>query len=165
MGRERFHNAAMDARLRTISDREEARGLEDRLDAAAREMTEIHEGPAPSAGWAARWLDERLAADDSLLLVAETAEGLADLGLLLVGGWDDPLGIERVPMILLLSVDPRQRHRGVATGLVDSAQAILTERGHPRLAARAPHNDDARISMGERWGFVREWEVLERGRP
>lgn len=154
----------MDARLRTIRDRAEARALEARLDAAALEATQIHEGPPPPAGWASRWLDERLADEQSVLLVAETTEGAADLGVLLAGGYDDPLGIERVPMILLLSVDSRHRHRGLASALVERAQQILTERGHPRLAARAPHNDDARISMGERWGFVREWEVLERGR-
>lgn len=160
----RPHNAAMDARLRTIRDRDAARTLEARLDAAAREATEIHEGAPPPPGWASRWLDEHLDDEQSLLLVAETAEGAADLGVLLAGAFEDPLGIERVPMILLLSVDSRQRHRGLASALVERAQAILTERGHPRLAARAPHNDDARISMGERWGFVREWEVLERGR-
>ncbi|MCA8981374.1 MAG: GNAT family N-acetyltransferase [Planctomycetes bacterium] len=152
----------MDARLRTIGDREAARPLEARLDAAARESTEIHEGAPPPAGWAGRWLDAHLADPLSLLLVAETAEGAADLGVILVGGFDDPLGIERIPMILLLSVDPRHRHRGLASALVERAQEVLGGRGHSRLAARAPHNDDARISMGERWGFVREWELLER---
>ena len=28
------------------------------------------------------------------------------------------------------------------------------------LWARAAHNDDALISMGERWGFVRAWELM-----
>jgi hypothetical protein len=30
------------------------------------------------------------------------------------------------------------------------------------LSARAGHNDDALISMGERWGFVRQWEMMVR---
>jgi ribosomal protein S18 acetylase RimI-like enzyme len=155
----------MEARLRTIADRAEARPLEGRLDAAALEMTQIHESDPPPVGWASAWLDRHLSDKLSLLLVAESEAGKSDLGVLLAGAFADPLGIESVPMILLLSVDSRQRHRGIASGLVERAQAILTERGHPRLAARAPHNDDARISMGERQGFVREWEVLERGRP
>lgn len=157
--------AAMDAQIRTITSREAARRLEPEMDRAAREATEIHEAPAPPAGWAASWLDAHFSGEQSLLLVAESKPGSADLGLLLTGRFEDPLGVESVPMILLLSVNSQQRHRGIASALVEQAQAILTDRGHPRLAARAPHNDDARVSMGERWGFVREWEVLERGRP
>lgn len=155
----------MDAQLRIVDDREAARAFEPRLDAAAREAQEIHEAVPPPSGWAQRWLDAHLAEPGSLLIVAESAAGEADLGFVLVGDWTDPLEIERIPMILLLSVDSGHRHRGVAGALVERAQTVLRERGLPRLAARAPHNDDARISMGERWGFVREWEVLERGRP
>ena len=154
----------MDAQLRTVASREDARALEARLDAAAAEAQAIHDGAPPPAGWAAAWLDRHLEEAETCLLVAESAAGAADLGVLLVGGWPDPLGVERLPMVLLLSVDHRHRHRGVATALVDRAQERLAERGLARLAARAPHNDDARISMGERWGFVREWEVVERGR-
>ncbi len=152
----------MDAQIRTVASREEARALEARLDAAAREAQEILEGAAPPPGWAAAWLDAHLDAPGSLLLVAETAAGAADLGVLLVAEHEDPLGVESVPLVLLLSVETEQRHRGVATALVDAAQDELKGRGFPRLAARAPHNDDARISMGERWGFVRAWEWLER---
>ena len=32
--------------------------------------------------------------------------------------------------------------------------------GLDALAARAPLNDDALISMGERWGFIRQWAYL-----
>jgi hypothetical protein len=39
-------------------------------------------------------------------------------------------------------------------------QSVLAERGMRVLAARAGHNDDALISMGERWGFVRAWELM-----
>jgi len=154
----------MDAELRTVTDPAEARALATRLDTAAAEMQEIHEGPPPPAGWAEAWLDAHFADELGLLLVAESRAGATDLGLLLAGPHTDPLGIERLPMILLLSVDRSVRHRGLARALVNRAQEIFTGRGHDRLTARAPHNDDARISMGERWGFVREWELFERGR-
>ena len=38
----------------------------------------------------------------------------------------------------------------------------LAARGVRGISARVGHNDDALISMGERWGFVRHWELLLR---
>jgi hypothetical protein len=49
---------------------------------------------------------------------------------------------------------------GEQRALVERCRALLASRGHKRLAARALHNDDALISMGERWGFVRAWEWM-----
>ena len=43
---------------------------------------------------------------------------------------------------------------------MQEARRLLGQRGLRTLAARAGHNDDALISMGERWGFVRAWELL-----
>ena len=43
------------------------------------------------------------------------------------------------------------------------AFAALLERGVERLGARVEHNDDARISMGERWGWTRAWEWMDSG--
>jgi GNAT superfamily N-acetyltransferase len=65
-------------------------------------------------------------------------------------------------MVLVLYVEPDARHRGVARALVEEATRLLAARGLRRLAARAGHNDDALISMGERWGFVRQWELMLR---
>ena len=90
-----------------------------------------------------------------------TTGGLdCDLGLCLVGPFEDPLTAERTPMVLALYVEPAVRHRGLARALVDEARAVLAERGFHRLAARAGHNDDALVSMGERWGYVRQWELM-----
>jgi hypothetical protein len=50
----------------------------------------------------------------------------------------------------------------VARALVHETARLLAARGAGTLAARAGHNDDALISMGERWGFVRSWELLAR---
>jgi len=65
-------------------------------------------------------------------------------------------------MVLILFVSPSARHGGLAGALVEAATAELAGRGIPLLAARAGHNDDALISMGERWGFVRQWELMVR---
>jgi len=54
--------------------------------------------------------------------------------------------------------DPR--HRGLAGALVTRAREIVAERGLPALAGRTEAGDDVRISMGERWGFLRVWEVM-----
>ena len=60
-------------------------------------------------------------------------------------------------MILALWVDPDWRHRGLARALVGR---VHDELGAAVIGARAAHNDDALISMGERWGFVRSFEVM-----
>ncbi len=96
----------------------------------------------------------------TLLLIAETSAGAADMGLLLVGPQIDPLSGVRTPMILILSVESSARHRGLARALVREARRLLSRRGYSQLAARCPHGDDALISMGERWGFLRTWEFL-----
>lgn len=150
----------MEVELRLIESQSEAHALSPRIDAcAAAAMAEYRDTPLPEqvgARFIARHFDER----ETLLLVAESAAGAADLGLCLVGPFEDPLTAERQPMVLVLYVDPSVRHRGLARELVEEARSILAERGMPVLAARAAHNDDALISMGERWGFVRQWELM-----
>lgn len=150
----------MEVLLREIDTPEEARGLAPRLDRLAEDaLREYRDDPLPP-GVGARLLERAFGAPESVLLVAESAQGRADLGLCVVGPLEDPLSGERMPMILLLHVEPDVRHRGLARALVDEARSILAERGIGRLAARAAHNDDALISMGERWGFTRQWELL-----
>jgi ribosomal protein S18 acetylase RimI-like enzyme len=80
----------------------------------------------------------------------------------LVGPLVDPLRGESLPTVLVLHVDPALRHRGVAHELIEEATRVLAARGLQRLAARVGHNDDALISMGERWGFVRSWGLMVR---
>ena len=67
-----------------------------------------------------------------------------------------------VPMILVLHVETAWRHRGVARALLERVSELLAARGVRGLAARVGHNDDALISMGERWGFVRTFELMAR---
>jgi GNAT superfamily N-acetyltransferase len=54
------------------------------------------------------------------------------------------------------------RHRGLGSALVKETLRALAARGHATLTGRAGQNDDALISMGERWGFVRIWDLLVR---
>ena len=45
---------------------------------------------------------------------------------------------------------------------MEAAYDSLAMRGIRKLGAICGHNDDALISMGERWGFTRRWEILLR---
>lgn len=144
--------------LRRIASLDEALTHSLQLDRSAADFhAQCSDAPYPK-GAAERCLRERFAAPETALVVAE--EGGRAWGLCLTGPFRDPLLGTTLPMLLVLHVDPALRHRGVATELVQEAQRALGERGLYSLAARAGHNDDALISMGERWGFVRSWELM-----
>ncbi len=150
----------MDVRIRPVTTLAEALTFTGLLDRWSEEgMAEFRDVPLPRAV-SRRFLERHFAHSTTLLLLAESEEGLN--GMCLTAPFEDPLTGEIVPMIVLLRVEPETRHRGLARALVDDARAILAERGHRVLAARAAHNDDALISMGERWGFVRHWELMLR---
>lgn len=149
--------------LRNVTDRDEALALAGELQKAAADgLSEMRTEPLPEAA-VERFLESRWGAPETLLLAAEEKGGARRWGLCLVGPHEDPLTLERTPVILALAVDPNLRHRGVARALVAEARRTLAQRGLRALAARAAHNDDALISMGERWGFIREWEWMVHG--
>lgn len=149
-------------RIRRIAAREEALALAPALEAYAAQATVEFRDAPPIEGVCRRFFERHFEAQETLLLVAESARGRADLGVCLTGPFEDPLLGTRQPMILILFVSTDHRHRGVARALVDAARKELEGRGLASLAARAAHNDDALISMGERWGFVRQWEMMVR---
>ena len=74
--------------------------------------------------------------------------------------FEDPLTGDVQALLILLYTDPSIRQRGVARSLTGELRRALAARGVTELWARAAHNDDALISMGERWGFVRSWELM-----
>lgn len=150
----------MQLELRPITGLDEARVLGPRLDAAAAEFQAQYSDEPFPAGAAERFLARAWHESETLLLAAYKPAGPVPSALCLSGAHVEALSGERVPMILVLHVDVELRHRGVASALVERCRALLGERGHRRLAARALHNDDALISMGERWGFVRAWEWM-----
>lgn len=148
----------MDIQIRPVATLDEALALTERLDRCAEEgMAEFRDDPLPRAV-TRRLFERHFTHSTTLLLVAESLEGVR--GLCLTAPFEDPLTGEIVPMIVVLHVEPELRHRGIAAALVKDAQKLLGGRGHASLAARAGHNDDALISMGERWGFLRHWELM-----
>jgi GNAT superfamily N-acetyltransferase len=152
----------MSLRLRTIDDLERALAHAPLLDRHAEEFqAQFSDQPFPT-GASQRFLRAHFGEPETLLLVAEDAAGEERAGICLIGAIEDPLLSVRTPTVLVLFVEPPWRHRGVARSLIQRALEILGDRGHPQLAARVGHNDDALISMGERWGFTRLWEFILR---
>jgi len=120
-------------------------------------------GEERSATLSARRMLQRVAGRPETLVVAAQGElKSAPVALCATVPLEDPLGGHALPLIALLWVEPSLRQRGVARALVHETARLLAARGAGVLAARAGHNDDALISMGERWGFVRSWELLTR---
>lgn len=152
----------MTTTLRRITEFAEAEALAPALDAyAAQAINDFFDEPLPE-GVCRRFFERHFSAPETVLLVAENERGASDLGLCVTGPFEDPLLGSRVPMVLILYVSPDVRHRGLARTLIAEVSRILEARGSKKLAARAGHNDDALISMGERWGFVRQWEMMIR---
>ncbi len=119
----------------------------------------VSDQPFPK-GASERRLRRDFAAPQSVLIVASEPDGERLAGLSYAGPVEDPTSLERAPCLLALWVEPRLRHQGLARELVKETRKILAGRGQHRLLARVAHNDDALISMGERWGFVRTWEWM-----
>ena len=152
----------MTPNLRLVTERREADALAPALDAyAAQALAEFRDTPLPE-GVCRRFFERHFADAESLLVIAESARGAADMGVCLTGPFEDPLTGERMPSVLILYVSPGMRHRGLGRALMDETLRTLAERGHHKICGRAGHNDDALISMGERWGFVRLWDLLVR---
>lgn len=148
--------------LRLVTERREAGALASALDAyATQALAEFRDTPLPE-GVCRRFFERHFEDGQSALVIAESARGAADLGVCLTGPFEDPLTGERMPCVLILYVSPGMRHRGLGRALMHETLRTLAARGYPRLSGRAGHNDDALISMGERWGFVRVWDLLVR---
>ena len=152
----------MQVDLKIITDRSEALELAPTIDVVAGEINaEFRDTPIPeNAG--RDMIGRHFEAPETVVAVALDQETGAQLGLCITAPLEDPLLGERLPLVVILHVDPDTRHRGLARLLVDGVSRELESRGIHKIAARAGHNDDALISMGERWGFVRHWEVMLR---
>lgn len=149
----------MDIQLRRLRELEEAARLGPELDEYIAQATADFRDNAPPAGTGLKLLERSLDAPEGMVLVAETTAG-ERLGYCVVGPLIDPVVGDRWPMVLALWVHPEYRHRGLGGSLIKRVIADLQAAGGYALAARAGHNDDALISMGERWGFVRHWELM-----
>jgi len=152
----------MEIDLRLIETAEEATPHLEELEARGRQALEELGIEGAPEGFAERFVRTRLGESETLFLVAESTPGAADLGLCLFGAMIDPLSGVRRSTLLVLSVAPNLRRRGLARALVREATRLLARRGHTSLAARVPAGDDPLVAMGERWGFTRDWELLTR---
>lgn len=128
--------------------------------AASASLAEIGHEPI-AEGATAKFLERAFDEDETVLMVA--TEGGREVGSSLTGAWTEPLSGERIAGVLALYVHPDVRHQGIARALITATRDALLERGVERLGARVEHNDDARISMGERWGWTRAWEWMDSG--
>jgi ribosomal protein S18 acetylase RimI-like enzyme len=154
--------ARLNLHLRTITTREEAQGTLALLEQAVREVgasAELAGGKRTPSELARRYL-ERLGPREAVLVVAEPRGVARPLALAASAPFEDPLTGEVQALLVLLYTDPSIRQRGVARSLTGELRRALAARGVRELWARAAHNDDALISMGERWGFVRTWELM-----
>lgn len=131
------------------------------LDRLAAEILARQGAQTSLEGASARRLRRDFAAKECLLVEARELQAERTVGVCWVAPVEDPLTLVQRPLILVLWVDPELRHRGLARALVQETRSLLRARGSEVLSARAAHNDDALISMGERWGFVRTWEWME----
>lgn len=152
----------MDVILKELETIDEALGLAPDIDRYTEQvMGELRDAP-PVAGTGERLLRRVLESPEGLVLVARSKDGGERIGMCITAPFVDPLVGDSSPMIVVLEVDADHRHRGLAGQLVRATRAELAKRGLRDLGARAGHNDDALISMGERWGFVRVWEFMVR---
>lgn len=150
----------MNLKLRTIDDSAEMNTLVPLVTRAVGDSSASFLDETPSEATVSSLLQRHLARPEGLLLVAETEGSSTPSALVWTAPFEDPLNTEALPMILALWVDPDLRHRGLARGIVAEARRLLAARGFPELAGRVSYNDDSLISMGERWGFVRRWELV-----
>ncbi len=150
-------DSRMNLKLRPLESPEEAHAFAGLLETGMRESASALGREAPR-GIARRFLERAFDRPETLLLVAE-GDG-RELGIAATAPFEDPLSGETAPILIALYVDPSIRRRGVARALFAEAMRILAQRGGARLFARAAHNDDVLISMGERWGLVRAWELM-----
>ena len=152
----------MDVQIKHVTALDDAIDLAPEIDRYAEEtLSELRDDPPPE-GLGERCLRRALDTPEGLVLTAHLPGNDERVGWCVTGPLVDPLAGDSQPMVVALFVNPEFRHRGLARALVRAARAELVRRGHRVLAARAGHNDDALISMGERWGFVRAWEVMVR---
>jgi GNAT superfamily N-acetyltransferase len=147
--------------IRPINEREEALALAPFLERSVRASHEDWREEDLPEETMLRFLERRFGDPCCLLLVAQPEDG-EPLGACVTAPFEDPLTGETVPMIVLLFVLPAARRQGLARALVRQARRVLAGRGQDTVVARAPYNDDVFISMGERWGFVRAWELMVR---
>jgi GNAT superfamily N-acetyltransferase len=125
--------------------REEALERAVALERWAAEIAPEFLGGPLAPGSLAKMIERHFGAPEMVVASAHSTEG-EWMGALVSAPLEDPLTARRYPLIVLLHVDSRYRHRGIAGKLVAAATAELARRGIPRIAARAAPTTSALIS-------------------
>lgn len=94
----------------------------------------------------------KLAVDRELLLVAE-AHDRTVIGTVM-GGYDGHRG-----WVYSLAVDPAHRRRGVGAALLRRLEALLAERGCPKVNLQVRATNAAAVGFYEKLGYVVEGHV------
>lgn len=150
----------MDVILKILEARDDALTLSSDIDQYTREATAEFRDEATPDGIGVRLVREHFDSPHCIFLTATDARTEERIGLCVTVPFVDPLVGDAMPMVVVLSVHGDFRHRGLAKQMIGMLHEEFSNRGIRTLAARAGHNDDALISMGERWGFVRSYEVM-----
>ncbi len=150
----------MDVTLKILEAPDDALELAGAIDHYACEITAEFRDEPPEEGVGVRLVKRHFRAPECVFLTAHEKERGERIGMCVTVPMEDPLVGDRVPVVVVLYAQPEYRHRGLASHMVRAVRAELLTRGQTVLAARAGHNDDALISMGERWGFVRTVEIM-----
>ena len=152
----------MNLSLRVVDGLAEALSMEALIEHAVLESSSTFGAPPLAPGSARAFLERAFDRPETLVLVAEGQDFESPPALCLTAALEDPFTGQRQPMVLALFVTDELRHRGLARALIDEVTRLLLGRGFGEVVGRVGHNDDALISMGERWGFVRRWELVVR---
>ena len=155
-----LNGPTMEVTLRFLETRDDALTLSSDIDHYAREATAEFRDELVADGIGVRLVRDHFDSPHCVFLTATEARSEERIGLCVTVPFVDPLVGDSMAMVVVLSVHPDFRHRGLAGRMISALHEELGSRGVHTLAARAGHNDDALISMGERWGFVRLYEVM-----
>lgn len=152
----------MEVTLKIHRSLDDALELAAELEAYAYQATREFRDDRPPPGTGERVLRRALEAREGVVLTAHLPGKDERIGYCVTAPLVDPWIGDTSPAVVALFTNSDFRHRGLAGQMVTAARRELEGRGLMTLAALAGHNDDALISMGERWGFVRVYEVMVR---
>ncbi len=119
-------------------------------------------GLAPDLALSRRYLSERLGREESVVLVAEAADGAA-LGFVQMYPTFSSLRAARVFVLYDLFVAPQARRHGVARRLMESAVAEARACGAVALTLQTARTNVAAQRLYESLGWRRDDEFLEYG--
>jgi len=146
----------MNLSLHSLDRTDSLPGLQALLLSAIQEADFWHTDPIS----AAQLLGSRTYGSGESFLIVAQDEAKANKGFAISVPFLDPLSGERRPLLLFMWVESGLRRHGIARAMVVELRRLLKLGGADGLQARIPHGDDALLSMGERWGLVRQWEIL-----